>query len=412
MDPIVIIGASHAGVAVAAGLRKAGYAGEVLLVSAEAALPYHRPPLSKAYLKGEKSAEQIALRGEKFYTDNAITLLRQARATAVDAAAKTVVIDGVGRAYSSLILATGARARPLPGTEAITQGLSSLRDLADADALRTMIDRGGKLIIVGGGFIGLEVAATAVQAGLQVTVIEPLPALLRRALPAEVSDFLLAHHRAQGVDIRLNTGIDRIEAEGSGSRAALLTDGTRLEADHILIGIGSSARLDLAETAELETYLGGIKVDTLGRTSAPDIYALGDCATQWNPWFGDWLRLESVQAATDQAAATALALCGKADQARPHETPPWFWSDQYALKLQMVGFVTEGVQTLLRGAIGEAGFSILHLRDGRLVAAFSVNRAADHIAARRLIASGTRLDPTRAEDATIPLAKCAEEIAA
>lgn len=412
MDPIVIIGASHAGVAAAAGLRKAGYAGELLLVSAETALPYHRPPLSKAYLKAEKSAEQIALRGEKFYTDSDITLLRGARATAIDPAAKTVVIDGVSRAYSSLILATGARARPLPETEAITQGIGTLRDLEDADALRKVIDRGGKLVIVGGGFIGLEVAATAVLAGLQVTVIEPLPALLRRALSAEVSDFLLAHHRAQGVDIRLNTGLARIEADGPRARAVLLTDGARLEADHILVGIGSTARLELAESAGLETHMGGIKVDALGRTSAPDIYALGDCATQQNPWFGDWLRLESVQAATDQAAATALALCGKADQARPHETPPWFWSDQYALKLQMVGFVTEGVQTLLRGAIGEAGFSVLHRRDDRLVAAFSVNRAADHIAARRLIASGARLDPIRAADPTIPLAKCAEEIPA
>jgi len=412
MDPIVIIGASHAGVAAAAGLRKAGYAGELLLVSAETALPYHRPPLSKAYLKAEKSAEQIALRGEKFYTDSDITLLRGARATAIDPAAKTVVIDGVARAYSSLILATGARARALPGTETITQEVGTLRDLDDANALRKVIDRGGKLVIVGGGFIGLEVAATAVQAGLQVTVIEPLPALLRRALPAEVSDFLLAHHRAQGVDIRLNTGLARIEADGPRARAVLLTDGARLEADHILVGIGSAARLELAESAGLETYMGGIKVDALGRTSAPDIYALGDCATQQNPWFGDWLRLESVQATTDQAAATAFALCGKADQARPHETPPWFWSDQYALKLQMVGFVTEGVQTLLRGAIGEAGFSVLHLRDDQLVAAFSVNRAADHIAARRLIALGARLDPMRAADPTIPLAKCAEEMPA
>lgn len=401
---IVIIGAAHGGVTAAEALRRNGWQGEITLLSAETMAPYHRPPLSKAYLSGDKTAAQIALRGPAFYTDNRIDLRLGTRATGLDPAARRITTAaGAEIGYDRLILATGARARRLPGTEGLAH-VHALRDLRDADRLRDVMAAGGRLAIVGGGFIGLEVAASMVKAGVAVTVIEPLPALLRRALPAEISDRVQARHLAEGVDLRLGTGVAELRSGGGAFAGLLLTDGTEIAADHLLVGIGSTARLELAEAAGADLHLGGVRVDAFGQSSVPGIYAIGDCATQWNDFYGDWIRIESVQAATDQARAVAAHITGRDAVPGAGAVLPWFWSDQYDLKLQMAGFVQPGADVVLRG--DDAGVSVLHLRDGRLTAGFSVNRPGDHVGARKFITAEARMDPDALRDPAVALAKC------
>lgn len=400
----LIVGASHAGVTAAEALRRNGYDGEITLISAEdCPLPYHRPPLSKAYLAGEKTAQQIALRGAKFYTDNAIDLRPGLRAEALDAQAKTLTAGGEVLPYDDLILATGARPRRLPAAEEIRTGLHILRDLAQADALALRRDSASRLVIAGGGFIGLEVAATFVKRGVEVIVIEPQPALLTRALPQEVSEALLAYHRAAGVEIRLGTSITRLAHDAGRLTAVELSDGTRVATDDLLVGIGSEARLELAPGAE--THIGGIKVDAQGRTSLPGVWAIGDCACQMNDFAGGWARIESVQAATEQARATGATIAGKAAPSAA-QALPWFWSDQYDWKLQMAGFVQPGAETLLRGRAEDGAFSVLQMAGDRLLSCFSVNRAGDHIHSRKLIAAGARFDRAALADTATPLNKC------
>lgn len=401
---IVIIGASHAGVTAAEALRRNGYAGMLTLISAEAALPYHRPPLSKALLSSEKTEAQIALRGEKFYADNAITLLRETRASAIDALNGKVVTDKGDLAYDRLILATGARSRRLAAAEGLA-GVHYLRDIRDAISLRAEVPNHQKIVVIGGGFIGLEAAATFLKAGRDVSLVEPLPALLRRALPAETSDYLAEYHRAQGLDLHLGTTIAEVLSCDGHVTGVVLSDGTRLTSGCILVGIGSTARLELADDLQLDVLLGGIKVDEQGQTSRAGVYAIGDCATQFNHRFCDWLRIESVQIATDQARAAAAAICGTACASAAHSVP-WFWSDQYDLKLQMAGFVQEGRASVLRRGVTGKDFTIFHHKDGKLEASFSVNRAGDHIQSRKAIAEGTRLCPERLQDSTLALAAC------
>ncbi|WP_010137772.1 NAD(P)/FAD-dependent oxidoreductase [Oceanicola sp. S124] len=401
----LIVGASHAGVTAAEALRRNGFDGAITLLSAEACpLPYHRPPLSKAYLSGEKSAQQIALRGATFYEDNAIILRHGLRAEGLDPRARTLTAGDEVIPYDDLILATGARPRLLPGSEQIRTGLHRLRDLADADALARRRDSASRLVIAGGGFIGLEVAATFVKRGVEVIVVEPQTSLLARALPAEVSAPLLALHRAAGVEIRLGTTLTRLIHSNGRLTGVELSDGTQIATDDLLVGIGSQARLELAPGAE--TRLGGFAVDSHGRTSLPHVWAIGDCATQDNRFAGGPARIESVQAATDQARATGAALAGKTDAPPAAEALPWFWSDQYDWKLQMAGFIQPGAEVVLRGDPAAGAFSVLHMRGARLCATFSVNRAGDHIHARKLIASGARFDAAALTDAATPLNKC------
>lgn len=403
----LIVGASHAGVTAAEALRRNGYDGRIRLYSAEAApLPYHRPPLSKAYMAGEKSAEQIALRGAKFYADNDIELLTGTRVDAVDAGARSLRAGGETVTWDTLVLATGARARPLPGCEGITSGLHRLRDLADADRLSALRNRGGRLVIAGGGFIGLEVAATMVRSGLEVIVIDPLQALLRRALPADLSALLLARHRAEGVDIRLGRRISRVIAEDGALRRIELDDGCRIDTEDLLVGIGSTARLELAEQLGLATHAGGILVDRHGRSSCEGVYAIGDCAAQNNRFAGGLARIESVQAATDQARAVAAAICGKDDAPSAGDALPWFWSDQYDLKLQMAGLPDAAATSVMRGTPGDGPCSLFQMQQDRMTASFSINRAGDHVHSRKLIAQGARFDISLLADPEIPLTKC------
>lgn len=403
---IVIVGASHAGVQAALSLRQAGWQEPIRLLSAEKDLPYHRPPLSKAFLAGEKNADQILLRGEQFYSEQRIDLLFGVRAEAIDLAGRRLETSAGAFDFSGLVLATGGGARRLPVPGADLDGVVTLRDLADARHLKERLAAAGSVVVVGGGFIGLEVASTAVKAGKQVTVIETQDRLLARAMPPTLSGFLAGFHEARGARLLFRAGVEAIEGAAGKVSAVRLADGTRIAADLVVVGVGGVANTTLGEQAGLAVAAGGLLVDAHGRTSNPAVHAIGDCASFDNPYAGVTIRLESVQNAVDQARAAAAHCAG---QSQPLKTVPWFWTDQYELKVQMAGLLTPDCEEILRGNVASGSFTLLQLKAGRLAAAFSVNRAADHMAARKLIEARAKLDPVAAGDAAIPLGKAVAE---
>ncbi|WP_157017989.1 NAD(P)/FAD-dependent oxidoreductase [Mesorhizobium xinjiangense] len=402
----VIVGASHAGVQAAASLRQSGYQEPITLLSAEHDLPYHRPPLSKAFLLGEKTADQLQLRSEAFYRDQGIDLRLGQCATAIDPAARRVETDAHRFEYGSLILATGSRARDLPVPGAGLEGVYTLRSLAEARALKPALDAAASIVVIGGGFIGLEVAASVAKNGKSVRVVEAAPRLLARSVPQQVADFLADYHASRGARLSFSQSVEAIEGDGARVTGVRLANGETIAADLVVVGVGGLANTELAEAAGLALEAGGIRVDEHGRTNAPGIYAVGDCASFDNPFAGAVVRLESVQNAVDQAKAAAGHIAGR--QA-PLAAVPWFWTDQYDLKLQMAGVGRSGAEEILRGDPADAAWSLLHLDNGRLVACFSVNRAADHMASRKLIATGVMLDRLAAADPSVPLMRTVSE---
>jgi 3-phenylpropionate/trans-cinnamate dioxygenase ferredoxin reductase component len=381
----VIIGAGQAGVQTAVELRAAGYSGPVTLLGAEQALPYHRPPLSKAYLTGEKGTDALLMRGPSFYSEQAIALHQGAEVTAIDHAAKSVTTAAGQRfGYDHLVLATGASARPLGCPGADLDGVMVLRSRADSEALKLRLEAAGRLVVVGGGFIGLEVAASARKLGKQVTVLEMQDRLMARAVGSDVSAFFAGVHWDHGVDLRLGDGIAAIAGRNGAVSGVHTTRGAELACDIVLAGIGVSPRTQLAEAAGLG-IANGIVVDAAQRTSDPHIFALGDCASFPNPHGSGMIRLESVQNAVDQARIVAAGIIG--DAAR-YQAVPWFWSDQYDLKLQMVGLSHGHDHVEARGNRAESRFSVFYFRAGRLVAIDSINRPADHMRGRKLLAAG------------------------
>ncbi len=402
MSAVVIIGASHAGVQAAASLRQRGWQERIVLLSAEEDYPYHRPPLSKAYLAGEKAEEQLLLRAPEFYRDQGIDLRLNEPARSIDPHARQVTVSAGRLDYNKLVLATGSRARtlPLPGADA--HGIHTLRSISDARVLRSALRDAENIVIIGGGFIGLEFASTAIKQGKSVVVLEAQERLLARALPETLSAFIRSYHAGNGVAFRFGALPERFVTRGDKVSGVLLSDGTALPADLVLVGVGGVAETALAEPLGLKTVAGGIEVDAHGRTSAPDIYALGDVAAVHNAYASAPIRLESVQNAVEQAKAAAEHILGSA---APPSAVPWFWTDQYDLKMQMAGLPRPGTTELLRGDPASGAFSILQLAGSRLVAAYSVNRAADHMASRKLIASGDFIDTDRASDIETPLLK-------
>ncbi|MEP4115423.1 MAG: FAD-dependent oxidoreductase [Nitratireductor sp.] len=398
----IIVGASHGGVQAAVSLRQGGWDGAIRLFSAEDALPYHRPPLSKAFLAGEKTEDQILLRGEAFYRDSDIDLHRGEPVLGLDAAKREIETAKGRYGYDTLILATGSRARRLLVDGAELDGIVTLRSLEDARRIRPALEQAGSLVIVGGGFIGLEIASTAAKAGKKTTVIEAQDRLLARALPPVISDFLRDYHRDKGVAFRFGASLAAFQGAQGRAQAVTLADGERIAADLIVVGVGGEANVDLARQAGLTIDAGGLHVDDKGRTSDPHIYAIGDVAAAHNPHAGARLRLESVQNAVDQARLVAADICGAATPTAP---VPWFWTDQYDLKVQMAGLSRAGTTRLMRGNPDDGAFTLLELDGDRLIAAHSVNRAADHMAARKLIAAATPLAIDEARDTTIALAK-------
>ncbi|WP_136645190.1 NAD(P)/FAD-dependent oxidoreductase [Tabrizicola sp. YIM 78059] len=378
---IVIVGAGQAGAALAAKLRAQGHAGEIVMLGDEPAQPYQRPPLSKAYLLGEIGEDRLWLRAPEFWAENRIDLRLGQPVTAIDAAARTVTVAGEALSYDQLALTTGATPRRLP--MAIGGGLDgvfTVRTLADVDAMRPEFHAGRKVIIVGGGYIGLEAAAVASKLGLQVTVLEMAPRILQRVAAPETSAHIRALHQSHGVTILESTGLDRLEGT-SRVTGARLADGRVLPADFVIVGVGITPNTQLAEAAGLAIE-NGIATDALGRTSDPAIWAAGDCASF--PWGSGRLRLESVGNAIDMAEAVAANMLGANE---PYLAKPWFWSDQYDLKLQIAGLNTGYDHIVTRRGEGDA-VSFWYYRGATLLAVDAMNDARAYMVGKRLIEAG------------------------
>lgn len=398
-ERIVIVGAGQAGFQAALSLRQKGYAGSLILLGADPHPPYERPPLSKAWLAGEMDAAALAFRKPDFYADRTIDLRPATRAAAIDRGAREVLCaDGTRLGYDALVLATGARARVLrcPGAESVD--LHMIRDIADADRLKAASATAASAIVIGGGYIGLEVAAVLTQRGLGVTVLEAAPRVMARAVGAATSAFFADLHRAHGVALRLGAKVSSL-APKDGGVAVGLADGATLVAGLVVAGVGAVPETTLAEAAGLPVD-DGILVDAAGRTADPAIFAAGDC-TRF-PLMGDgpMTRLESVQNAVDQAKAVAAAILG---EDAGYDAVPWFWSDQFGARLQIAGLRADGDDAILRGDPATGSFSVCYLRDGCLVALDSVGRVRDFVKAKKLIQTGARPDPARLADPDIPL---------
>ncbi len=395
-EGIVIIGAGHAGGSAAAFLRQYGYKGPLVLVGSEPLLPYQRPPLSKAWLKGEATAESLALRPAKFYATQNVETRLGITAEAIDRAAHTVRLsDGSTLGYSKLVLALGSRARPLPLAGRDLAGVMELRTAADADQLQAALKPGARLAVVGGGFIGLEVAASAIALGAAATVIEREARVLARVASPPLSAFVQEYHRARGVDVRLATGVEALEGANGRVTGVRLADGELVPCDVALLGVGALANDGLAQAAGLDCA-NGITVDLAARTSDPDIYAVGDCTNRPLPMYQRMFRLESVPNAIEQAKQAAADITGRA---APMPEIPWFWSDQFDLRLQMAGLPFGATQLVLRGEPGVAGFAVFHLGpDDTVLAVEALNAPADFMAGRVLVTKQKQVAPALLAD--------------
>lgn len=401
--PYIVIGGGQAGLQVCDSLRKLGYEGELLLIAEEPVLPYQRPPLSKHYLGGELDATRLSFRPASHYEKLRVELRLGLRVTSIDRERREVVCsDGSRVPYGRLALTTGTRVRELTCAGADHPAVCYVRTLADSDRLRAALDVARRLVVVGGGFIGLEVAAIARKQGREVVVIEALDRLMARAVSPQISDFYAGLHRDHGVDLRLSTGVTAIEPAASGVHVLIDGDGA-CPADVVVAGIGVVANDEIAAAAGLECR-NGIVVDVCARTSDPLIVAAGDCTMHMNGFLGRELRLESVQNAVDQARVAASTMCGRPE---PYNQVPWFWSDQYDVKLQMAGIGMPCEHSVLRGDPAAGGFSYFYFRDGRLCGADSANRPADHMACRRLLAQGTMITPAQVGDEGVDLMQIA-----
>ncbi len=381
MPDIVVIGAGQAGASLVARLRKNGFDGRITLIGQEAAPPYQRPPLSKAYLLGEMELERLYLRPASFYREAEIDLRTGCRVERIDPDARQVHVGGEAVPYYTLVLTTGSAPRRLPAAiGGALEGVHVVRDLADADAMGPRFGPGAKVLIVGGGYIGLEAAAVAARKGLHVTVVEMAERILQRVAAPETSDFFRALHRAHGVDIREGVGLERLLGEGRVT-GARLTDGTEIEADFVIVGVGIAPCTALAEAAGLEVD-NGIKVDAEGRTSDPAIWAAGDCASF--PYRGGRLRLESVPNAIDMAECVADNIMGAGKAYVPQ---PWFWSDQYDVKLQIAGLNVGYDRIVTRPGSGNSA-SFWYYCGDRLLAVDAMNEPRAYMVGKRLIDAG------------------------
>ncbi|OUM03454.1 NAD(P)/FAD-dependent oxidoreductase [Variovorax sp. JS1663] len=398
---IVIIGGGHAAAQLCAGLAEAGQGARVHLVCEENCIPYHRPPLSKTFLKSPEEAPQLH-RAEAWYGEAGITLHLGDPALSIDRAARTVTLrSGAVLGWHRLVLATGTRARRLPALVGLSN-VALLRAADEAAQLRSMLSAAQQVTVLGGGFIGLEVAATALALGKRVTVLECAPRLLARAVSLALSEHVLATHRAAGMDIRVGAKTGEWRTEGQ-RLAAIEVDGEALPVDLLMVGIGAVPETALAQAAGLECA-DGIVVDAYMQTSDEAVLAVGDCTRFPDRRGGQALRLESVQNANDQARTAVATLTGAA---RPHDAVPWFWSDQGTLRLQMAGLVpaagTPGEQMVRRPGANAAAFSLLHYVDGVLRCVESVNAPVDHMMSRKLLEAGRSPDPAVAADPAVPL---------
>ncbi|MBB3474534.1 NAD(P)/FAD-dependent oxidoreductase [Sphingomonas sp. BK345] len=398
---VVIVGAGHGGAAAAAALRQRGFDGSIALIGAEPELPYERPPLSKEYLAGERAFERMLIRPATFWHERDITLLLGRAVVAVDALARHVTLgDGRVIDYHRLIWAAGGSARRLACEGHDLAGVHTVRCRADVDRMIAELSRVERVAVVGGGYVGLEAAAVLTALGRQVTVIEARERLLARVAGAALADVYAAEHRAHGVDVRLGAEVESVVASDGAAAGVRLGDGERIPAEMVIVGIGLIPAVAPLLAAGAEGG-DGVIVDPLCRTSLPDVYAIGDAAAHRNAYAGGALvRLESVQNATDQAGTVAKHLTGTDE---PYASVPWFWSNQYDLRLQTVGLSAGHDEAIVRGAPANRRFSVIYRRAGRVIALDCVNAVRDFARGKALVSAGARIDPAVLADTAIPL---------
>jgi len=395
----VIVGTGQAGFETAAALRAEGYQHPITLVGDEPHLPYQRPPLSKGFILDKQGMDEIELRPSRFFGDHRIDLLTGVRVTALDRAGKRVSLDsGEDRSYDALVLACGARNRLLPVPGANLDGVLYLRTLDESRTVKQRLQEASAIVVVGGGFIGLEIAASARSLGKSVTVLEAQPRLMPRVVAPLVSAFYATLHTDRGVTVVCDAAVAGIAGDRRAS-AVTLSNGAVYPADLVIVGIGVVPNAELARDAGLETG-NGIVVDEFLQTSDPAIYAVGDCAEHPNPFCGGRARLESVQNAADQGRTVAATIAGKR---RRYDAVPWFWTDQFDVRLQMAGLSHGYDEAVTRGNPESQKFSVFYFRDSRLIAVDSINRPADHILARRLLTSHAAVSPQQAADEQVNL---------
>jgi 3-phenylpropionate/trans-cinnamate dioxygenase ferredoxin reductase subunit len=396
---IVIVGAGQAGGQAAYSLRAGGFQGSITLIGDEPAPPYQRPPLSKAYLKGELEAERLFLKPIEYYAEHRIELITGKPARSIDLVAKQVVLeDGGSVGWDKLIIATGARPRRLQLPGASLQGVLELRTLADVDKLKAVATAGKKLLVVGAGYIGLEAAAVGAQLGLAVTVLEAMPQVLCRVAGAEIGAFYTRVHREAGTDVRLDAKLEGFEGSGH-LTGARLASGEVIPCDIALVGIGVLPNLEIAHQAGIACG-NGIMVDAEMRTSHPDVYAIGDVC--WRPLvhYGREGRLESVHNAIEGGKIAAAAILG----GPPHVLEvPWFWSDQFDLKLQTAGLWTGADAQIVRGDPQSRSFSVFYLKEGRVIAVDAVNAAPEYLVGKKLVAASAKVAPAELTDKSISM---------
>ena len=400
---VVIVGAGHGGAQAAIALRQNGFAGSILLIGREAVPPYERPPLSKEYLARDKSFERIMIRPEAFWADKGVVLKLGAAVTKIDPQARELTLSqGDPVRYGTLIWATGGDPRRLSCPGANLAGVHAVRDKADADALMAALDGGARrVVVIGGGYIGLEAAAVLTKFDCQVTLLEALPRVLARVAGEDLSRFFEAEHRSHGVDLRLASGVEALLGDDSGHvRAVQLADGEEIPADLVIVGIGIVPAVGPLIAAGA-AGTNGVDVDEYCRTSLPDIYAIGDCAAHANAYAGGAvIRLESVQNANDMATTAARAICG---DPQPYDALPWFWSNQYDLRLQTAGLSIGHDRAVLRGDPATRSFSVVYLKEGQVIAIDAVSRTKDYVQGQKAVKARAVIDPALLADAETPL---------
>ena len=398
---ILIVGAGHGGAQAAILLRQHGFAGSIGLVGAEPELPYERPPLSKEYLAGEKPFERMLIRPAAFWAERNIELLPGTRIVAVDPEAKgATAADGQAFGYGTMIWATGGAPRRLGCGGADLAGVHVVRCRSEVDQIVGELPGTRRVAVVGGGYIGLETAAVLNTLGKQVVLVEALDRVLARVAGAEIARFYEAEHRARGVEIILSQTVDRIEGENGRAAAVHLAGGGRIEADMVIVGIGIEPAIEPLIAAGA-TGGNGVEVDRFCRTTLPGIYAIGDCAAHENRFAGGArVRVESVQNAHDQAATAVKSILSNP---LPYDAIPWFWSNQYDLRLQTVGLATGHDATILRGRPEDRSFSLVYLKQGRVIALDCVNSTKDYVQGRKLILEHAAPDPAKIADVSVAL---------
>ncbi len=384
---VIIVGAGHGGAMASIALRQAGFEGSIAVIGREPEIPYDRPPLSKEYLAKDKTFDRLYIRPAQFWEDKAVSMILNTEVTAIDPAAQTVSLsDGRTMGYDDLIWSGGGDPRKLPVPGGDLGGVYGVRTRADVDSMMAALDGGvEKVVVIGGGYIGLEAAAVLTKLGKSVVLLEALPRVLARVAGEELSAFYEAEHRAHGVDLRTNVGVTALEGEGRQVTGVRLADDSILPAQMVIVGIGiiPSVQPLIAAGAKGSN---GVDVDALCRTSLPHIYAIGDCAAHSNGFAeGAVIRLESVQNANDQAKVAAQAICGNE---APYKATPWVWSNQYDLKLQTVGLSIGHDQTVLRGDPATRSFSVIYLKAGKVIALDCVNAIKDYTQGRKLVELG------------------------